>query len=486
MSRWLPYLLFSSAFIVRLIGLGGESLWYDEAFSAHLAVLPLDRLIAATAGDVHPPLWYIIEWGIVHLFGASEFSLRLPAAIASAAGVSEMFLLVRRMEGERAGLIASGLMIASGGMHYYGQEARMYSLLTTLSLFSLRSLLEDRSERFAPAMALLLYTQNLGAFVAAPLCLIALWRWRSKAIRPLALVGVTYLPWLGVLTSQIADVGNGFWLPADNVGGLFYYLSYGTLGARLPVWAQLHSIATSFGVTAAGLWTLRKDFRKYAPLLTLAFAPALGLFGVSALWKPLLLTRALLPASSGVIGLWGISLDKMSNQGRALTLSALAPMLAISMISYYLEAETRRLPFDQYANTITEHWQDQDAIYNMNLATSITYGYYLPPETYPTFMVPQANDLSQSLTETTKEVMGLKQQEATIEEVSAKGYQRIFLLWVETPTISDAEIQEANRILASYPVLDEWEVVDERLAKFTIYLIDISGGRYGMVQPSSK
>src|SRR3990172_8957004 len=103
MSRYWPWLLFCSALAVRLFHLGSESLWYDEAFSAHLAALPLPRLIAATAGDVHPPLWYIIEWLMVHTLGASEFSLRLPAALASAGGVLEMFYLVRRIESDRAG-----------------------------------------------------------------------------------------------------------------------------------------------------------------------------------------------------------------------------------------------------------------------------------------------------------------------------------------------------------------------------------------------
>jgi len=36
-----------------------EPLWYDEAFSAAVARLPVDRMIAATAGDVHPPGYYV-------------------------------------------------------------------------------------------------------------------------------------------------------------------------------------------------------------------------------------------------------------------------------------------------------------------------------------------------------------------------------------------------------------------------------------------
>ena len=81
---------------LRLVNLGQESLWYDEAFTAWLARLPFGAMMAAVRGDVHPPLWYVIEWGIVHLFGDSAFALRFPAAILSCVAVVLVWQLANR------------------------------------------------------------------------------------------------------------------------------------------------------------------------------------------------------------------------------------------------------------------------------------------------------------------------------------------------------------------------------------------------------
>src|SRR6185369_16047245 len=72
---------------LRLVGLGSESLWYDETFTALLAKLDLPHMLAAVRGDVHPPLWYLIEWLNVRIFGGSEFAMRLPAALFSVLAV---------------------------------------------------------------------------------------------------------------------------------------------------------------------------------------------------------------------------------------------------------------------------------------------------------------------------------------------------------------------------------------------------------------
>ena len=48
---------------LRLFRLGADSLWYDETVSTLLAGSPLPDLIRHTAGDIHPPLYYILLRG---------------------------------------------------------------------------------------------------------------------------------------------------------------------------------------------------------------------------------------------------------------------------------------------------------------------------------------------------------------------------------------------------------------------------------------
>src|SRR4030042_3827073 len=118
MRRCLPWLLFLVALVSRLATAGLESLWYDESFTAWLAVLPLDRAMLATAGDVHPPLWYLIEWLTVRALGNSEWALRFPAGVFSALAVVESYYLVKHLASERAGLIAAGLLAILPGPLY--------------------------------------------------------------------------------------------------------------------------------------------------------------------------------------------------------------------------------------------------------------------------------------------------------------------------------------------------------------------------------
>ncbi|HKA25514.1 MAG TPA: hypothetical protein VKF80_11090, partial [Candidatus Eisenbacteria bacterium] len=47
----------AAALVLRLCDLGGESLWLDEGVAIRIASLPLQGTIAATASDVHPPLF---------------------------------------------------------------------------------------------------------------------------------------------------------------------------------------------------------------------------------------------------------------------------------------------------------------------------------------------------------------------------------------------------------------------------------------------
>ena len=75
------YISITAGFILRLAGLRGM-LWYDEAFSAWLAALPLNRLLEATLNDVHPPFYYVLLWGINRIWGNAEIVLRLPSVAA--------------------------------------------------------------------------------------------------------------------------------------------------------------------------------------------------------------------------------------------------------------------------------------------------------------------------------------------------------------------------------------------------------------------
>src|SRR4051812_21488246 len=90
------------AAVVRLRGIGYESLWGDEALSWLIARMSLPELIRHVIWwEQIPPLHHLLLWMWIRVFGVSEISLRMPSALAGIAGVVAMYVFVRRELGER-------------------------------------------------------------------------------------------------------------------------------------------------------------------------------------------------------------------------------------------------------------------------------------------------------------------------------------------------------------------------------------------------
>lgn len=90
----------------------------------------------------HPPLYYIVANLSVGAFGASEFALRLPSALFGILTIPLIFLLGKRLHSIETGLLAASMFAFGSVEVYYGQEARMYSMVLFLAVLSTWVLLE--------------------------------------------------------------------------------------------------------------------------------------------------------------------------------------------------------------------------------------------------------------------------------------------------------------------------------------------------------
>ena len=196
--------------ILRLIQIDFQPLWFDEGYSFYFASSPIPELIAGTAVDIHPPLYYLILKGWMALFGAGVVQARLLSATIGTVTIPLLYLLGRRLAGQSTGMWAAALLTISPFHVYYSQEVRMYGLVTLLSLLAgfmtLRAI-----DRVKPAglwigagasIAAALYTQYYAIFVPIALTVYLLWRrerlrecaWRWALT--LAGAALAYLPWL--------------------------------------------------------------------------------------------------------------------------------------------------------------------------------------------------------------------------------------------------------------------------------------------------
>jgi uncharacterized membrane protein len=124
-------------FALRLFRLGEDSLWYDETVSAHLASKSIPGLIAHTAGDIHPPGYYLLLHAWTGLVGDSEFGLTFLSLAFGVLLIPLCYTLARRLRG-RSVAVWSALLIATSPFNlWYAQEARMYTLGAALGLVTL-------------------------------------------------------------------------------------------------------------------------------------------------------------------------------------------------------------------------------------------------------------------------------------------------------------------------------------------------------------
>lgn len=214
-----------AAFVFRVYRLNAQSLWYDEGVSAFMTGRGVTEILAAAAGDIHPPLYYLLLRGWAVLAGSSEFSLRFLSLFLGVVLVAMLYLLGREVASPREGAVAALLAALSPILVYYSQEARMYMLMATLALLS--TLLLWRilayeghpsgrgSQRvlvvYVVATSALLYTQyfsfalllfhNLYFAIRGRRFPASLWgRWAVAQ----GAIALLYLPWLSQVWGQVA------------------------------------------------------------------------------------------------------------------------------------------------------------------------------------------------------------------------------------------------------------------------------------------
>lgn len=106
------------------------------------------------------PLYYLLQHGLLAVFPATPFLLRLPALIFGVLGVWLTWLLGRRIFGHQAGAIAAVLVAISPWHLYASQFARYWTLVYLLAalvyLLLLRAAATDRPRDYLYALLALL------------------------------------------------------------------------------------------------------------------------------------------------------------------------------------------------------------------------------------------------------------------------------------------------------------------------------------------
>jgi len=169
-QRWLIALGLVAAVAIRLLGVGSESFWVDEVFSAGIVEGPFQQILDRIPKD-KPPLDYYLQY-VTHPVATPEISHRIPAVVASLFTVFGVLFWAWTWFGRRTALLAAGIAAFNFMIVYYAQEARPYSPMMALVAWQqgIFALWWRRRQSIAPATArderlvvVLLFLLSLGA-----------------------------------------------------------------------------------------------------------------------------------------------------------------------------------------------------------------------------------------------------------------------------------------------------------------------------------
>jgi mannosyltransferase len=214
--------LVAAAAILRFAGIGDQAYWGDEAHTAFYAGLAFDEILPRISdAEGTPPLYYLLVWPWMKLFGNGEVAVRTISALAGVATVPVTYLAAMQFVPRRAAFAAAALVAVSPLLIWYSQEARAYELAALLGALSLlafgRALREPSRGRlavWAVVSGAAIWTQYSAGLLVAPEAVWLLLRagaWRRVLIAVLG-VGAIAVPALLLLREQNAGGATPEWI----------------------------------------------------------------------------------------------------------------------------------------------------------------------------------------------------------------------------------------------------------------------------------
>ena len=260
--------------------------WGDEAYSIALIRMPFKDMIAETAADVNPPLYYILLRLVVFIFGYHGWAFHLASFIPYLVVMIFVSVSVRKRFGIDSAFVFMTLASVASTSYYYNIEVRTYSLAAAFVLFAYYYLLVVMEGKMKDCILFVVFSLGAAychyyALFAVSLFYLVLivgaFSRRIEASRVILICTLTlagYMPWLFHMFSAFRRTSEGFWM--DSIPGVksalsyFYQSEYGVFSIAMlgftcitvlysvyrhrdadSYWA-LWGIITSFGVMAAG------------------------------------------------------------------------------------------------------------------------------------------------------------------------------------------------------------------------------------------
>lgn len=380
---------------LRLYRLSYRDYFDDEVITSFVARLtPIEIFRTITANDTHPPLYHIL----LHLwragFGESLIALRLFSVLTSTACVPLTYLLGRRLSTHSAGLSGAAIMAIAPFQIYHAQQARMYALLTLLTLISTLLFLRawDHNRWYDWCWFGLSATAGMYTHIYFPLSLMAFNIWALYTvlaqrridwprciglIAAQALAVLLFLPFLPAMLFTVRGVVRVFWIdsntPFDWMFDLVSLANHATIGTlpenAAPTWFLLCTYLPAVAVLLLALIYSVREARRHPQersawvlLHLLIWTPIVIATIISLTVKPILLDRSLIGISSALFLLIGWMFARFWRQ-RVIQLVAISFVAScFAVLAHVFPAAPLQNNFVRAADYIASNAQPGDAI----------------------------------------------------------------------------------------------------------------------------
>jgi len=196
---------------LRSLWIDWQPIWWDEGYSIYFATESIPQMLALTARDIHPPLYYALLHAWSTLTDSTDpATLRTLSILIGALALPIFAWLTHILFRSSARTLIATLLLAVSPIHlFYSQELRMYGLalllglVTTIYLWNLFTAPSPRAVLgYALAISLALYTIYYSALLILAHAIWLLWQFRTdlKKCKPFIIsaliAALLYLPWL--------------------------------------------------------------------------------------------------------------------------------------------------------------------------------------------------------------------------------------------------------------------------------------------------
>jgi 4-amino-4-deoxy-L-arabinose transferase-like glycosyltransferase len=298
------------AAVLRFGLLGHNSLWFDEAYMVRITLFPWRTIPALLkTAELHPPLDYLLMKAWIAVAGFGEAAIRVPSACFSVGAVVLTYAVVRRVASDSVGLLSAFLVGVSPFAVMAGQDAKMYALLSALTLASTLALVEAgegggimRWGAYILVTTLMLYTHYLGLLIVFAQGLGVAWVGRShlgKWLFAAMTVAVLFAPWAPFVRTQMTHVPTtAMYDPAtlqdlSQLLGLFAFggsllgmPSFFFRNTSLTLLEQIVLLLPFILVTWTGARAFARNGGRRAAILALSLVVPIGVAFTAALARP--------------------------------------------------------------------------------------------------------------------------------------------------------------------------------------------------------